>query len=450
MMNLPYSQCDAKGRCMRHPTIQMSRKKKLGGWKKLFELCPMCAMQLIANDNSDCDAAEYCGDNAVAPSMQQNGISPAAPSSRGHDDSYYADNARSAKAHHHRSRPHSGHHRHNSDDRSVDAKSVRSAPSTFHRRDSSEYGYSNDSSSCDTTDMSQSSSSEYSSPRDGSFRRSNSNGGGSVYSQNSHGSSRSQGQHSVRSTTSSHSSRSSSRRTDNPSSRNRNANSGIPNQEQFVCGMEYQGMFYTGQIHVDSRLPHGLGTLRRSDGNGNIWEGQWQFGRLVQESNPQAADVDESTTQEYQETQEEEYACKDFNDYCVPCSSNSPKSLCDNFQQCHIDESNDDTGSTSSSSWSRSSSCASNISSYSARESKSSLPPPPPPTNSRATYNKLQEYEQYVQQCDEEEDWYQDDDVNQSSTRNNGRGNSNPYYSPQCVGGMNYERPKKVRFREDP
>lgn len=421
---------------MRHPTIQMSRKKKLGGWKKLLELCPMCAMQLIANDSVD---------DPVVPSMQQHGISPVAPSARGHDDSYYADNTRSANAHHHRSRPHSGHHRHNSDDRSVDARSVRSAPSTFHRRDSSEYGYSNYSSSCDTTDMSQSSSSEYSSPRDGSFRRSNSssnsNGGGSVYR---HGSSRTQGQHSARSTTSSHSSRSSSRRTDNPSSRNRNANSSI------VCGMEYQGMFYTGQIHVDSRLPHGLGTLRRSDGNGNIWEGQWEFGRLVQESNPRAADVDESNTQEYQEMQEEEYACKDFNDYCAPCASNSPESLCDNFQQCHIDESSADTGSTSSSSWSQSSSCASNISSYSAQESKSFLPPPSPPTNSRATHNKLQEYEQYVQQCDEEEDWYQDDDVNQSSTRNNGRGNCHPYYSPQCVGGTNYERPKKVRFREDP
>lgn len=436
---------------------------------------------------------------------------------------------------------------HNQDDRSIDRsladKSVRSAPSSYNHRprgrreDSSQAsrssnhhatttrslaeigfhkrGSSASDSSCDTTvDLSYSS--EFSSsgtPRGGSSsggsRRSNSGSGGSVFSQGSQrsahsarssgsrNSARSSGSHSARqdrrprpSQSRDNQGSSSYDRGDNQGQYHNNANNTIhQNPEQFVCGMELfvgennaSRCFYTGQIHVESQLPHGLGTLR-SEVGGTMLEGEWQFGRLVQESGAAAPPVPQvaASPQEYQtvsplECQEEE----EYTDFCLPCTSEGrnqknqdppdceeEESLCENFQQvCQVVESEessisnsiavtidhaDDTASESSSAssaggWSRSSS-------YSARESKSkssSLIPPHPSNsssnnngnssvNSRVTFNKLQEYERYIETCDEEEDYYHDD-------------RSRSSYSPPCVGvvGGDCERQKRVRFREDP
>jgi len=435
-------------------------------------------------------------------------------------------------------------------DRSLADKSVRSAPSSYnhrprgrredsshasrssnHRattaRSSAEIGFhkrgsSTSDSSCDTTvDLSYSS--EFSSsgtPRGssssgGGSRRSNSGSGGSVFSQGSQRSAhsaRSSGSFNSARSSGSHSARQDRRprpsqsrdnqgpsssysygRGDNQGQYHNNANTIHQNPEQFVCGMELfvgennaSRCFYTGQIHVESQLPHGLGTLR-SEVGGTMLEGEWQFGRLVQESGaaaPPAPQVVAPPPQEYQivsplECQEEEE--DEYTDFCLPCTSEGrhqknqdppdheedEETFCENFQQvCRVVESEessignsiavtidhaDDTASESSSAssaggWSRSSS-------YSARESKSksSCLIPPPPTNpssnnngnssvnSRVTFNKLQEFERYTETCDEEEDYYHDD-------------HSRSSYSPPCVGvvGGDCERPKRVRFREDP
>mmetsp|Transcript_17776 Transcript_17776/g.28888 ORF Transcript_17776/g.28888 Transcript_17776/m.28888 type:complete len:903 (+) Transcript_17776:157-2865(+) len=76
---------------------------------------------------------------------------------------------------------------------------------------------------------------------------------------------------------------------DTANNKNNVVNTMHPNQEKFVCGMglfvedNSSRCFYTGQIDVESQLPHGLGTLRR-DGDGTMLEGEWIGGRLVQES----------------------------------------------------------------------------------------------------------------------------------------------------------------------
>lgn len=406
-MDAPFSQCDAKGRCIRHPAVHMSRKKKLGGWKKLLSNCPMCAMELVAEGREE---LAYCGEVAA----------PAASSSRRGGPRRGDRLARPSQ---------------HSDDRSVD-RSTRSAPSAYHRRDSQDSGRSSRSSgsspsvtkrnisgdsSCDSTvDMS--------------------------YSSHSSGSHHSSGSRDCR------------RELRAPRvghhDDSHDVNTIRQNEEQFVCGMEFErpGSYYTGQVHFESRLPHGLGTLRRADGT--VREGEWQYGRLVQESG--------TATPYLQACQEqEEYACKNYDDYCMPCTGGRPvthgqancyeDSLAANFQrQCHFETKeessvsnsvaetvhDDETGSQSS--WSRGSS-HSQSSSYSARESKASLPL----STSRATYNKLQEFEQYVIQCDEEEDWYQDDESSRASR-------TSYSHCSGIVGGDYDNRPRKVRFREDP
>jgi hypothetical protein len=44
-MNNPYSQCDAKGRCIHHPSFQLKTKKLGGGWKTLTTICSLCAYE---------------------------------------------------------------------------------------------------------------------------------------------------------------------------------------------------------------------------------------------------------------------------------------------------------------------------------------------------------------------------------------------------------------------
>jgi len=64
-------------------------------------------------------------------------------------------------------------------------------------------------------------------------------------------------------------------------------------EEQFVCGMEFFDdanngdplgkTLYTGQIDLESQLPHGLGTMRKDDAAGTMLEGEWEYGTLVKE-----------------------------------------------------------------------------------------------------------------------------------------------------------------------
>jgi hypothetical protein len=94
---------------------------------------------------------------------------------------------------------------------------------------------------------------------------------------------------------------------------------------------------------------------------------------------------------------------------------------------------------------------------YSARESKSSpLPPPPPSLSSsnssssgsiaingtRATFERLQEYERYVDRCDEEGDWYHPSNINMPSA-------ATAAATAGCDDG-DYDRVRRVRFLCDP
>jgi len=268
-------------------------------------------------------------------------------------------------------------------------------------------------------------------------------------------------------------------------------------QEQFVCGWELfvndTRCFYTGQIHMETQLPHGLGTLRCESGHG-MSEGQWHFGRLVQESNgggaapppppppPQVNNLGVSSnyprdvnSQDCQEdgsmliplgysVEEEEYYDEEDNqdeslhhhqeeyqeeeeelaNYCLPCTSaNEEESLlCNDLrEQCQVEESS--IAETVGEEYDVGSETDSQEISYTARESKSPLPPssesssPSGRHSSSNTRQKLQEYKRYIVNCDEEENYYHDEQ---------GRA----VHSKQCVEN-DYERPtRRVRFQEDP
>lgn len=437
-MDAPYSQCDAKGRCIRHPTIQMSRKKKLGGWKKLLGICPMCAMELMASSKDGVGVSSSAQD-----AMAQRAVGPS--SSAGGRPLHVSDSVsvghRSTNNDRHRrpGRPRVGHHHH-------DDQSVISAPAAYsnghgrththhHRRTSHDAliskGHSSDSSSsCDTTvDMSAS-------------------------EEGSHRSRRSQGGH--------------------PAPPSQEA-------ESFVCGMEYDGMYYTGQIHVESQLPHGLGTLR-SDVDGTIYEGMWNWGRLVKNAAAQqAANAGPQTTQEYHQEEDNQHQARQHHAATAVVPVNHPvhqetttlsedfhrqasihpivpprhlhnqvsglPSCCSNSiaETIHDDDDDDtetdcDTESDLSASegdWSRNSS----LSSYSARESKGSTTDPSSGLGlgeapaRRVAFDKLREFERYIVKCDEDLDYYYQENKNESSP---------PVPMSSC------ERQRKVRFREDP
>jgi len=485
-MNAPYSQCDAKGRCIRHPTIRMSRKKKLGGWKKLLSLCPMCAMELMNEDGAVGSgvggvSSAYCGEVGGASSppppsrggrggghpRSGSGSRPEPPSSRSYSDgsSSFDHQQRQRRA------PRIGHH--DQDDRSVD-RSVLSAPSTYGRgrsdhqaarppvtkRGSINSAMASDS-SCDTTvDLSYAS--EQSSHSGGMLRRMDSSGEVSVHSQRSSGSRRS--------------ARSGGSRQDRgprgqpmpyhydaPFTPNTPTDHGYENtieqnQEQFVCGMEFyiddRRCFYTGQIHAETRLPHGLGTLR-SESDRSMLEGEWSMGRLMQESHGAGR---QEYAQEYVshgdqhvvvspleypeehqdgEWREEEYDCRNYADYCLPCTNDNThqadryeESLCEDLGACEVATDEDESSISNSvaqtindcDTQSNSSGSSSGRRSYTARESKV--------RDCSATYDRLKEYERYIDRCDEEGDHY----LNEPSQ------STNPHY----------ERPKRVRFQEDP
>lgn len=445
-----YSQCDSKGRCIRHPTVQMSRKKKLGGWKTIQSICPMCAMEMIANEVPTAPAADV----DVRGRREQ----PASSRKKSDGDRDCAVSLHS----HNGSRRNGG--------PPDDNKSVRSAPSAYPRHprpplvaSKRSTGELSVSSSDSTADMSYSSSSEYSLGGGGGYyhhrRRSD---GSDEGSHRSGGSRRSHGSSSHRSARSQqgslHSAHGSAARRPLPqgpyighvANNNDETNDADADQEEFVCGMKLssRGCYYTGQIHARTRLPHGLGSLR-DDADGSVVEGEWHYGRLVRESHSHhaAPPPPPAYRQEYENNSNDDRGRYEDDD-----------GLCDRFSQhaaIHdvqegyetedgsassvsnsVAETLDDNASQSSAEWSRASG-KSQGSAYSARESKGSLPPPSNCSND-VTSDKLQEYERYVERCDEDGDYYYRDGDH--------GGMAHAGHPPP----RDCDRQRKVRFREDP
>ena len=215
----------------------------------------------------------------------------------------------------------------------------------------------------------------------------------------------------------------------------------IQEAEAFVCGMEYEKGKYTGQIDVRSRLPHGLGTLRATvaggGGNGGVvlLEGEWHYGELVAPPAQPQGKNSESSWHDLNDVDER---------YRLPETDDDDSSISSYSAERTSSPRNVATSRAHSGGFTRSPPGAA----YSARESKSSpLPTSPPPLSShsssggsiaingtRATFDRLQEYERYVDRCDEEGDWYHP--------------NINTPASPTADG--DYDRMRRVRFLCDP
>lgn len=189
----------------------------------------------------------------------------------------------------------------------------------------------------------------------------------------------------------------------------------------YVCGMAYEhGTYYTGQIDVNTRLPHGLGTLRRK--GGVLLEGEWQQGTLV------APVTGSSCGGGYRAgPSSREDDIDDDERYCLPTTDDEQ-------------EEDDDASSISSTptEWTSASSSPRNAA-YSARERKPSILPyqSHPPTmamnGTRATFDRLLDYEGYVDKCDEEGDWYHE-----------------PRSVREAYQDNDYDRVRRVRFLGDP
>jgi len=470
---LPYSTANTKGQCIRHLTIQLKQKKTFGsGYKTITSICPMCAMELMSIEGNDQD--DDCGRGQVG-----HVVSSSSTSVTGWDASSIhasAQRSNSSRSTHRQQQQHrSSRSRRHSKQRSDDV-SIKSAPSTYNREprnnnieSTSSFGqssrscgshhrpttninkqyYSHEISSCDssTLDMSLSVSSR------SSRSSSSSQGGGSSHRNISSSSSSA-------SYTSSHSGQ---------SHRSNNTSHHPPQQqEQYVCGLQYNNGYYTGKIDIGTQLPHGLGSLR--DRQGAICnEGQWHYGRLVESTLPSSRGS--TNTSLYDPRQQDEKKTNNFEQYIVSSSEedDSASSACSTV---HTDDNDDSSipsvalssqSSSSSSSWTSSSRHSSSSSSttrrlyspsspkYSARESKNttlSLVPqdkfksssrissqatrtsvattrsPQAAAGKQVSHNKLQEYQNYIDMCDDNEDWYLE----------------------------NQERPgsRRVRFREDP
>jgi len=477
----PYSQFDSKGRCVRHPSVQMSRKTLGGGWKTITCICATCAMEsVIQSPQAADDDGENDGGGAPYFSRRhrQRRLSsltdtdaPAMIGSRDDscdrsvcDQSFNDRSVLSAPAAYHRQTAvapqhpphHQQHHRRGPSGRPIhqdhqghqhkyrepiivprqpqcgwrEEEGVSSSslsPRRNHqvliKKQSSRCisDLSQDERSCDlTADMHAADVMSY-------------------------------GSLSTSSLSSKSSSSSSSRgRTSNDRRGPSSSPPPIQEAEAIVCGMEYDKGKYTGQIDVRSRLPHGLGTLRATvaggGGNGGvvILEGEWHYGELVAPAAQPQGKNSESSRHDVDER------------YCLPETDDE-----------HGENDDDDSSISSySAEWTSSprnvatprSHSGSFIRSppgaaYSARESKPSpLPPPPPPLSShsssggsiaingtRATFDRLQEYERYVDRCDEEGDWYHP--------------NISMPASPSAAAAMadgDYDRVRRVRFLCDP
>lgn len=454
-----YSQCDSKGRCIRHPTVQLSRKKKLGGWKTIQSICPMCAMEMIAKEvPTTAPAADV--DVRGRRGREQQPLS----SSRKKYDGDRDDCAVSLHSHNGGSRRNGG------GPPPDDNKSVHSAPSAYPRHprpplvsSKRSTGELSVSSSDSTADMSYSSSSDYSRGGGrGYYHHRRNSSGSDDGSHRSGGSWRSHGSSSHRSARSQqgslHSAHGSAARRPVPqgpyighvaNSKDETNHAIDADQEEFVCGMKFssRGCYYTGQIHARTRLPHGLGSLR-DDADGSVVEGKWHYGRLVRESRshhaapspPPPAHRQEYDSNNDRGKYEGDNGLYDrFSQHAVihdvqegyETEDGSASSVSNSIAET-LD--NDFDASQSSAEWSRAS-ITSQGSAYSARESKGSLPPPPNCSND-VTSDKLREYERYVERCDDDGDYYY---------RDGGSGHAGETPPPQDC-----DRQRKVRFREDP
>jgi len=474
---LPYSTANTKGQCIRHPSIQLKQKKTFGsGYKTITSICPMCAMELMSiegDNHQDDDCGRGQVGQVVSSSTSVTGGWDASSIHASAQRSNSSTRTTQQQQHHRSSR--SRHSKQRSDD-----VSIKSAPSTYNREphrhthressgtnnnnieSTSSFGhssrscgshhrhrpstsntkqyYSHEIPSCDSSTMSLSVSSRSSL----SSRSSSSQGGGSSHRSTSSSSS-------AASYTSSHSGQ----------SHRSNNNSHHPPQQQhegYVCGLQYNNGYYTGQIDIGTNLPHGLGSLR--DRQGVICnEGQWHYGRLVESSLPPSRTAAPyAPRQQDAYNQQQEKKTNNFEQYIVNSSSEEDESssACSTVHTDDEDSSSipsvalSSQSSSSSSSWTSNSRHSSSSSSsttttrrlhspsspkYSARESKNttlSLVPqdkfksssrtssqartsvatgvPTVPqaaaTGKQVTYNKLQEYQNYIDMCDDNEDWY--------------------------------------------
>jgi hypothetical protein len=184
--------------------------------------------------------------------------------------------------------------------------------------------------------------------------------------------------------------------------------------------MPYQGMKYTGQIHIPSRTPHGLGTLR--SGDGTIWEGMWHFGHLQEDDTSRGTQG------------EEELLCQRLDQFTTLHDAVSEDSSVSNSiaETIHNDVCTEDDSSS--------------FGSYTAREAKSS---------SRVLHHKMTEYERYIHHCDETQDYYYEDDSDVSSISRSSSQHQCYQQQQRRENRVSWnenleERQRRVRFREDP
>ncbi|KAL3811684.1 hypothetical protein ACHAXA_010323 [Cyclostephanos tholiformis] len=422
----PYSQFDSKGRCVRHPTVQMCRKKLGGGWKTLTSICAMCAMESLRISD---------GDGPRRPLA----------SSYHHDDALV--NIRNR------------HHDDRSVDRSVNDQSILSAPAAYHRSSAASQPHESHqhrrhregtfSSRCQAARqdegkrhhqepiVQQRPQSDHLPREQVPFTKQPSSGPLLRRSFDSESSCdltadmyasdvNSYGSHAASSISSSSGS--------GPKDRNKNRVPSSacpravsrelvePTEDSHVCGMEYEhGTHYTGQINVRTGLPHGLGTLRR--GGCVILEGEWHQGTLIAPVKPRGGAYCSGSSYD-------DYVDDDDDDerYCLPTTDDEH------------DNEDDDASSISSTPTEGTPRNAA----YSARESKPSIIQPSTCHTSsisdsiaingtRATLDRLQEYERYVDRCHEEGDWYHPN-----------------IPASQAATGVCYDRVRRVRFHGDP
>ena len=470
-----YSQFDSKGRCVRHPSVQLCRKTLGGGWKTITSICVTCAMESVMQSPQ----AAYAYDDG------ENDDGGAPHSSRGHRQrrrSSVTDTDSPAMI---------GSHD-DSCDQSFNDRSVLSAPAAYHRQTAvapkhpphHQQHHRRGPSGWPMHQDHQGHQHKYREPiivprqPQCGWREEEGVSSSSLPSRRNHQvllkkqSSRcisdlSQDERSCDLTadmyaadvmsygslsTSSLSSKSSSSSSRGRTSNDRRGPSSSPppiqEAEAFVCGMEYEKGKYTGQIDVRSRLPHGLGTLRATvaggGGNGGVvlLEGEWHYGELVAPPAQPQGKNSESSWHDLNDVDER---------YCLPETDDEhgeddddDSSISSYSAERTFSPRNVATSRAHSGSFTRSPPGAA----YSAREGKSSpLPTPPPPPSShsssggsiaingtRATFDRLQEYERYVDRCDEEGDWYHP--------------NINMPASPTADG--DYDRVRRVRFLCDP
>lgn len=329
-MNNPYSQCDAKGRCIHHPTFQLKTKKLGGGWKTLTTICSLCAYESFSKSS---------------PSSSSSGSSSSRPARARCDDEIARKDERSVGG------------------SSID-QSILSAPAAYHRRTMPQHM----STSHDHYRHRQAKPS-MSGPRP---RSHHTNGIEEQFSKLSHhhqdsidGSCDLTAEISYRSS-GSHNSHTSSipsfSHSNSSTQRVQNfVESPINNQEEYVCGMEFDNgrLYYTGQIDNRSRLPHGLGTLRDNH-NRILLEGEWHNGTLV------APAASTTTLQQHKAS---------YPSYQVPPTSVKQENEYDSHPETEdeVDDDDDDNSSISSDALSISYSSSSRF----AETKKSRLPPPP-------------------------------------------------------------------------